>query len=1590
MAVTGSGRGPIKVGSGYIDVFLKLNHKQYKEIRNQITKQMGATGKQAGKLLADGLEAGAKKGGNAQKREAEKAKAAQQKIAKKAQAAFERIEREITKQYGQQAADRFRTFGNLEEKKAKLLRNARAADKKALQDTVRAEEKASRDKARSWQIAEKERLRLLRERERAERQAHLEEARRWETAQRSYMRFLRDRRVAAERAAREEAAAHRRAHLQMREDLRQTLAAARTARLADLRGQMDTHRNQLVGLRDQLRNYRRQMDDHTRSVGRSLTGLQTSWRRQGEAIERLGTNVTEAGRLVSMNLLAPLGAVAGMLTTIGVKSADMRILGQMGLGAAGVSKKQSAAQMEAIQKYAIDTPFSIDTMHEYQMKLIRSIAGNDNEWYKKDTKSKAADKAAGKTTDIIKAIGDTMARAGNLDPEMFKRAMYATDRIMDMNKAPTRNINQLVQATGIPAGELARMFGFKDAGAFWKQVGTPVAKGGGISGQDMIDNLLEGWDPNYFKLDKNGNRVKDPKSGQWVINKDSSREGGSAGYGERMTSATITGRISQIKERAQFELGSLFAQENKKTGEYEYTDLGQSIMGKATGKDKNGNTVYEGGLLEQVKELGSGQKDNIVALISTSIEGLSVFVEQIQKLSDWLAEHPEIRDAFASILKIAAVALPFIIAMGLATKVLGKFGKIFNSGVITPAAAAGRGVRGATRLARQGIAGNEVENATRSRLEAERDARRAQSGNRGTLRERMRENRSINRQSRQAGNQAYRDRRTQLRDGDTRGPMTRLGNRITGRDSGSNQLRTQMRETEDAISETEEAIRSLQRQIRDVNGTSVRQLVDRFAGTGNGTLQGAANTAGTQVNNVTTQVGQLNRAGLGTVGGEVNGLRNKAEELHKQIEKSKTSMGELNGKNLNGLKLAVDSAHGTVGDLKDKVENTALEVSALNRKELGKLSGEFRSSTSSADSLQDKIKATIKSVGSLNGAKLGGLRKEFGTLKTAVNNVHTLVGTSKSGLHGRVTNLDNRSLSKVIKAVKDLKDALSGADKKADSLNNSLNDISNKAPGKGGSTGPSKKTKRATGGVLPGYTPGQDVHVFSSPTAGELHLSGGEAVMRPEVTAALGHERINQLNMAARTRGVEGVRQVMQFKDGGVLGKLGLDHIVNLVKNYNLGTDVIGANRTVGMYSSSDALGGDTQKGMKGSGRKGANFIGSDVGGKFRGVYDFMTNDVYDLLRKAPIPNGVSQVIGLLGGAIAPVSAQYFWDDVWKGQGNILERGQEYMGDMFSMKTLSKVVDNLFGGAWDTAKSLWAGGKALITDPVGTFKEGVGGVWEMVQGSYNGVVDSVKGLREIMQNPLGYGAQVAGEVFETAKENLPNMKKLFDFSGDGLHSAPPDVSKLLETGGPGTGRALKWARTQNGKRYQWGGNGNPSWDCSGFMSAIESVIRGQKPHRRWATGSFRGSSAPDGWVRGLKSPFMIGITNAGVGHTAGTLNGVNVESRGGDGVVVGPRARGWNSSLFTDVYGFRSSVPKGYWTGTQSASPGLALVGERGPELVDFKGGERVYDTADTASLLSSDSRPIYITVNEAKSENTTQAVMRAFQHLDTMYGSKI
>jgi hypothetical protein len=72
--------------------------------------------------------------------------------------------------------------------------------------------------------------------------------------------------------------------------------------------------------------------------------------------------------------------------------------------------------------------------------------------------------------------------------------------------------------------------------------------------------------------------------------------------------------------------------------------------------------------------------------------------------------------------------------------------------------------------------------------------------------------------------------------------------------------------------------------------------------------------------------------------------------------------------------------------------------------------------------------------------------------------------------------------------------------------------------------------------------------------------------------------------------------------------------------------------------------------------------------------------------------------------------------------------------------------------------------------------------------------------------------------------------------------------------------------------------------------------------------------------------------------------------------------------LFGNIFGGLNLGIGGYATGTFSAARGLAMVGEEGPELINFRGGERVYNARDTARLAAGGDRdraqPVSMTSN--------------------------
>lgn len=150
-----------------------------------------------------------------------------------------------------------------------------------------------------------------------------------------------------------------------------------------------------------------------------------------------------------------------------------------------------------------------------------------------------------------------------------------------------------------------------------------------------------------------------------------------------------------------------------------------------------------------------------------------------------------------------------------------------------------------------------------------------------------------------------------------------------------------------------------------------------------------------------------------------------------------------------------------------------------------------------------------------------GIRPAFDALKHAVGKIADAFGVAKDGI--------KRSWDKLKDIAKKPVNFIIGT-----VYNDGIRRVWNTVVGAFGGHKLEKVKALATGGVLPGYTPGRDVHLAA--------LSGGEAVMRPEWTRAVGPGYVHAMNAAARSGGVRGVQEALGvpgFKDGGIFSGIG-------------------------------------------------------------------------------------------------------------------------------------------------------------------------------------------------------------------------------------------------------------------------------------------------------------------------------------------------------------------------------------------------------------------------------------------------------------------
>ena len=253
----------------------------------------------------------------------------------------------------------------------------------------------------------------------------------------------------------------------------------------------------------------------------------------------------------------------------------------------------------------------------------------------------------------------------------------------------------------------------------------------------------------------------------------------------------------------------------------------------------------------------------------------------------------------------------------------------------------------------------------------------------------------------------------------------------------------------------------------------------------------------------------------------------------------------------------------------------------------------------------------------------------------------------------------------------------------------------------------------ATGGVLPGYTPGRDVHRFTSPTGGNLYLSGGEAIMRPEFTRAIGGEEgVHRLNALARSGRVDEVHNVVDhaFRTGGVYPS-GPVAGVNAFADAGVwrGLWAIVKDKFPNAIKTSDYRGGSRT--VSGNASYHSRGMAVDLAGPMSQIFAFLRSNygnsreiIYSPANGQQIKNGRNH---MYGGAVRSMHFNHVhWandrvpagaPDYVPGSGG----GDGFLSQLFDLgplKAFSKKFEGLGGGGW--GEMIGAAGKNLINSLV--------------------------------------------------------------------------------------------------------------------------------------------------------------------------------------------------------------------------------------------------------------------------------------------------
>ncbi|MCT2182835.1 phage tail tape measure protein [Brevibacterium casei] len=452
--------------------------------------------------------------------------------------------------------------------------------------------------------------------------------------------------------------------------------------------------------------------------------------------------------------------------------------------------------------------------------------------------------------------------------------------------------------------------------------------------------------------------------------------------------------------------------------------------------------------------------------------------------------------------------------------------------------------------------------------------------------------------------------------------------------------------------------------------------------------------------------------------------------------------------------------------------------------------------------------------------------------------------------------------------------------------------------------------KFETGGVMPGYTPGRDVHEFYSPTAGNLYLSGGEAIMRPEWTRAMGGEAgVKAQNDAARAGRLDDLLHMQTggeaFASGGVYGPVpGVNAFADAGVWRGL-WGIIKSKFPSATLNSAYRGGATTVSGNKSYHSRG---MAVDLGGPMRQIFDFLYNNYRNSSEIIYSPAGGRQIKNGQPYTYSGAVRKIHWNHVhWANR-------------------------SVPGGAGsDMTPGAFTGGDDFMP-PSHPFLDRAGvSAGSNLEKSYQQAAQKLTAqiyAKHAKLLPSGIAGQLGKGIMSQISEGL--VKKAADYGKSQTFVMP---------GGSGVER---WRDTviQALKRV-----GLPTSDdyVNAWLRQIKSESGGNPSIRQQVRDVNSGGNEAMGLVQVIPGTFAAfrdkSLPNDRTHPLANLVAGMNWAKYKAS-------RRGWNMLDFI-------GKGHGYEDGTKNAKRGLAIVGESGPELVNFQGGEQVLSNPESMRFMA-------------------------------------